>query len=252
MASEAGRDSISIPINYEAKVTFRKYLKDSVIVQLLRNAGFSDDRLVRLGDGPAVPTTALGFALIQGESAGDPLSLNVNNSPKPAQGWFPGGKTTDVGIIQWNDYYWLSDPASFMWEGRAYPTRDEAMRLALNPVWSVQQLAKYTNNGVKNWSTWNAFTNGSYQEFIPRALKALELPTPPPFWKVTVGGRTSIKARSVPTRCNPAIRWDRWVNVNESYRKTPDALIKPGTELYVTNTTTKLQAGPVYVVPQPE
>lgn len=230
-------------------MTFRKYLRDSVIVDLLRSAGFSDSRMVKLGDNPAVPATALGFALIQGESAGDPLSLNVNQSPKPAQGWFPAGPSTDVGIVQWNDYYWLSDPESFMWEGREYPTRDEAMRLALNPVWSIEQLAKYTENGVKNWSTWNAFTNGSYLDHMPRALRALALPKPAPFWQVTVGGRTSISARSVPARCNPAISWSRWNRFNTQFQ--PDDVIKPGTEVRVTNTTTKIQAGPVYVVPIP-
>lgn len=228
-------------------MAFRKYLRDSVIVDLLRRAGFSDTRLVKIDPNmPAIPSTALGFALIQGESAGDPLSFNKNASVKPARTWFPEGPSRDYGLVQWNDYYWLSDPDSFMWKGRSFPTREEAVKLAYNPVWSTQMLAKYTENGVKNWSTWNAFTNDSYKEFLPRAMKALALPAPDPFWQVTVGGRTPISARSVPGRCNPAISWSRWNNVNTKY--TPDDVIKPGTEVRVPNTTTKIQAGPVYII----
>lgn len=278
------------------------------VVQLLREAGFSESRMLTLDDGLRVSTLELAFCVVQGESAGDPYSTNYNGEgvpvlvtagsaikagavattattvstpagdvkvvkgakfpegstavvdtvvipipPKSARGWFPGGESHDCGIVQWNDFYWGADPKSpFYNEDRVKWYED-----AYNPKTGIRWMWEHTEGGVRNWSTWLAFDNESFREHLAIADKAIALDPPAPMRPLVIGGKTWLRASTIPGRCNPGTGTTRWFTFNQtvvgpapkneviSLKDDRNRLLQPGTTIRVPYWTTRIQGGPM-------
>ncbi len=219
------------------------------VIQLLRDAGFSEARTITLGGTSMTPLEAA-FCVIQGESAGDPWSTNYNGDDKPAKGWFPGGESHDCGLVQWNDYWWGADADSPI----GHP-RDEWYAHVYNPRTAARYLYDFTDGGVRNWSTWLAFNNGSFLDHLNNARTAIAAGPPAPFRPLIIGGRTWLRASSIAARCNPGISVDRWFRFNAvvigpkgeliDLSTNRDRLLQPGTRIRVPFWTTRIQAGPL-------
>lgn len=244
-----------------------KYLWDSVLADILTKAGPDG----KPGSGFTGKAFTTAFGVIQGESAGDPYEYNPNSdsTPKRPIGWWEGGLAWDLGLCQWNVYYHLADPTHRLFgnpESEFYlPDKATAIKKAYNPIWSVRALYAFTEGGSKNWSTWNAYTDGGYAlpEFAERAERALEKVVAGQVSTAhthTIGGSTPLRAASIPARCNPPISWGRFARLNptvkvrrkvagkvivETLPLTPDLMLPPGTDLGVNYTTTRLAAGPL-------
>ena len=172
--------------------------------------------------------------------------------PKPALTWFPGGETHDCGIVQWNDYYWGADPDSPFHN----PDRVKWYQDAYNPKVALSWMWEHTEGGVRNWSTWLAFTNESFAGFLDQAKRAIALPPVLPFRPLTIGGKSWVRASSIPARCNPGTGTARWFTFNKTVIGPPprnevisleddrSRLLQPGTTIRVPYWTTKIQAGP--------
>lgn len=221
------------------------------IMQILRDAGFTEDRTITLNNGVSATPLELAFCIVQGESGGDPWSSNTNtDSIKPAKDWFPGGFTHDCGLIQWNDYWWGADKSTVLYE----PDAQQWYRDAFNPRVSAKWMYDHTQGGVRNWSTWLAFDNSSYLTHLTNARSAARMGAPDPWRPLVVGGKTPITAGSIAGRCNPGTRVSRWMGankvvINHKGERIPvtstSQLIYPGTTIRVPYWTTRIQAGPM-------
>jgi hypothetical protein len=201
----------------------------------------------------------------------------ISRPARPAQGWFPGGESHDIGLCQWNDYWLLSSPDSIFGDPTSEfycPDAATALKNAYNPVWSARAMYAFTDGGVRNWNTWNAYSDGnaSDPEFIVRAQRALDkviAGTVQTMHTHMVGGARPIYASSIPARCNPPISWERWIRHNGvltvkkrdaagkivtdangnavmvKVNVTPNTLIYPTTVIRVNYTTTRIAAGPI-------
>jgi hypothetical protein len=111
------------------------------------NAGFTGQSAVTI------------TAIAQAESAGIPNAWNPGKT-------LPGGGTTEnsFGVLQFNANAWGAQTA----------------QAALDPQTAFNQ-AYSASNGGANFSTWGAYTNGSYQQYVaPVSQAASALPSASP------------------------------------------------------------------------
>jgi hypothetical protein len=225
------------------------YIGHRGVIQILREAGFDDSRYVTLDPVGRISTLELAYCVVAGESDGDPWSTNFNGDDHPVKTWFPGGESHDCGLVQWNDYWWGADPTSELHR----PDKATWYRLAYDPKMAARWLYAKTDGGTRNWSTWLAFNNESFLNHRANARAAIAAGPPLPFRKLVIGGRTSIRASSVASRCNPGVSVARWFRFNPTVlgpdgklvylTGDPAQMLRPGTTIKVPYWTTRIQAG---------